>query len=194
MKRFFVDVNPPPPHDWPTEELAQAYLHGARAAADLAAESKQPECFDNELYTEEYDDEGEQYGEDEDVLDASEGEEPLDDITTMVSPTSALAARVEAYELGAQAARNAAAQGKQLECLRDELCTEDEQYEDEDELYDEDVDMLDDESESEEYLDNITVTGPPPRAATTAERAEAFAQGMHDNAEGDLDWVLDLDI
>ena len=51
--------------------------------------------------------------------------------------------------------------------------------------------MLDDDSE---YLDNITATAPLTRAATTAERAEAFAQGMRDNAEGDLDWVLDLDV
>ena len=86
---------------------------------------------------------------------------------------------------------NAAAQGKQLEFLHNELYTEYEQYEDEDEPYEEDVDMLDDDIE---YLDNITATAPLTREATTAERAMAFAQGMRDNAEGDLDWVLDLDI
>ena len=58
----------------------------------------------------------------------------------------------------------------------------------------EDVDMLDDGSENEEYLDNITATASPTRTATTEEHAEAFAHGMRANAEGDLGWVRDLDI
>lgn len=173
---------------WPTEELAQAYIQGARAAAGTAAEGNQPEDEQYEQYEQD-----EQYAEDEDLMDASEGEGPPEDTNATVSPTSILAARKEAYDLGVQDARNAAAQGRQLEFIHDELYTEDEQYVDEDDPYDEDEDMLYYESENEEYLDTSTATAPPTRAATTAERAMAFAQGMRDNAEGDLDWVLDLD-
>ena len=135
------------------------------------------------------------------MLGGSENEEPLDNITAAATPTRAVTSGelAEAFAHGFNAAADLAADGIQLgsqlgDQLGYQLYVEGGLYGDEDEPYDEDVDMLDDGSENEEYLDNITATAPLTREATTAERAEAFAQGMRDNAEGDLDWVLDLDI
>ena len=85
-----------------------------------------------------------------------------------------------------------AAEGKQLECFNNELYAEDETYGNEDKPCTEDEDMLDDGSENEDPLGNVTATTPPTRTATTEELAEAFAHGMRAAAEGD--WMRDLDI
>ena len=85
-----ITATAPPTRTVTRDKLAEAFAHGFTAAADLAADGKQLECFDDELYTEDepYGDEEGQYAEDEDVLDAgSENEEPLGNITAISPPT-----------------------------------------------------------------------------------------------------------
>ena len=140
----------------------------------------------NQVYAEDepYKDEDEPYDELVDVLDArSENEEPFDNITATAPPTRTVTSDklAEAFAHGFTAAADLAADESQpwnqlgIQ-LGIQLYTENEQYGGEDEPYDEDLDMLDDGSENEEYLDNTTATAPPTRTATTEGLAECFAR------------------